>query len=237
MISFVIPAHNEEQLLPRTIAALREAASATGVTCEIIVVNDASTDRTPDLARAAGARVVTVAHRQISRVRNAGARAAAGELIVFVDADTVVPPKTLAATLAAVARGAAGGGAVLRFDRPVPFLIRLVEASLHLAMRSMRLAAGAYLFCSRRAFEATGGFDEALYVTEELVFSRALRRVGPVVVLRDHVVTSGRKARTHSLRELAAPVTHLVTRGTRTLRDRGRLDLWYGDRRRDPAGP
>ena len=71
MISFIVPAHNEEQLLGQTLEALHAAARSTGTPYELIVVDDASTDRTADIAAASGARLIPVRHRQIARARNA----------------------------------------------------------------------------------------------------------------------------------------------------------------------
>lgn len=234
MISFVVPAHNEEQHLGATLAALRLAAEGIGRGYELIVVDDASSDRTADIARAAGARVVAVDFRQIARARNAGARAATGSVLIFVDADTLVSGATLRATLDAIDRGAVGGGAVVRFDGPLSLGVRLFAVVLRVSMRLGHLAAGAYLFCTRHAFDAVGGFDERLFVTEELVLSRALRRVGPTTILRAAVTTSGRKVRTHPGWELIRPLAALVRYGPRVLRSRDQLDLWYGQRRADP---
>jgi cellulose synthase/poly-beta-1,6-N-acetylglucosamine synthase-like glycosyltransferase len=237
MITFIVPAHNEEQLLGRTLAALHAASAETGVSYELLVVDDASTDRTSEVARAAGARVIAVHHRQIARTRNAGARAAAGDLLIFVDADTLVNARTLRATVAAIESGAVGGGALLSFDEPLPVAAHVLVATLALVMRLWRLAPGAYLFCTRQAFDAVGGFDETLFATEELTMSRALRRAGPTVILRERVLTSGRKARTHDLFELLAPLGLLLRYGPSARRHRRRLSLWYGRRRDDPRRP
>jgi len=78
VISFVVPAYNEERLLGRTLAALHAAGRELARTYELVVVDDASTDQTAAIADAAGARVVRGAWRQIARVRNAGARASTG---------------------------------------------------------------------------------------------------------------------------------------------------------------
>src|SRR5262245_58908955 len=85
VISFVIPAYNEESLLGRTLDAVSDAAGALGRPFEVVVVDDASTDRTAAVARGLGARVVPVNHRQIAATRNAGAREAAGQMLIFVD--------------------------------------------------------------------------------------------------------------------------------------------------------
>ena len=66
LVSFVIPAHNEEPLLAATLFAIHVAAAACGIEYEIIVADDASTDRTAHVAAGAGARVVSVQHRQIA---------------------------------------------------------------------------------------------------------------------------------------------------------------------------
>jgi glycosyltransferase involved in cell wall biosynthesis len=236
MISIIVPAYNEERVIGATLAALREAARTVSDPYEIIVVDDASTDRTAEIARAGGARVVSVHYRQIASTRNAGARAATGNTLIFVDADTCVPPATFRATLDAIARGAVGGGAVLRLDGRLPwhgwFLLRLVQAT----MRVGRLAAGCYLFCTRASFEAAGGFDERLFATEELALSRALARHGRVVILRHGVVSSGRKLRTHSGWDLLRLLASLVRIGPNVVRSRDHLDLWYGSRRTDPEG-
>ncbi len=233
MISFVVPAHNEEQLLARTLVAVHEAAGALAEAYEIIVVDDSSSDRTAEIARLQGATVASVGYRQISRTRNAGARLARGDLLVFVDADTVVPAATLRASREACNAGAVGGGAKLRFDgRLSPWAVigqRLVEV----LMRTFRLAAGCYVFCTPAAFRAIGGFDERLFALEEIAFSRALRRQGRVVVLAEPVVSSGRKLRDRSGWRILRMALTLVRHGPAMLRSRERLPMWYGARRPD----
>ncbi|HJT45077.1 MAG TPA: glycosyltransferase, partial [Chthoniobacterales bacterium] len=86
MLSFIVPAYNEEFELPSTLEAIRSAAN--GRAHEIIVADDASTDRTSAIGREAGAKVVFIDRRQIAAARNAGARAAGGDVLFFVDADT-----------------------------------------------------------------------------------------------------------------------------------------------------
>src|SRR5438874_72022 len=125
MISFVVPAHNEEALLGATLRALHEAARAAGEPYEVIVVDDSSTDGTPAIAAEHGARVVHVRHRQIAATRNAGAREAEGEILFFVDADTLANPAAVRAGLRALRCGAAGGGCMFRFDGRLPLWARL----------------------------------------------------------------------------------------------------------------
>ena len=88
MISFIVPAHNEELEIPATLDAIHAAASDAGQPYEIIVVDDASTDATPEIASRAGAEVIQINQRQIAAARNAGGKTARGECLFFVDADT-----------------------------------------------------------------------------------------------------------------------------------------------------
>lgn len=235
MISFVVPAHNEELLLGRTLASIHAAGRSIGRPYEVVVVEDSSTDRTAAVATEHGARVVHVRHRQIAATRNAGARAAAGSVLIFVDADTIVSRAVVAASLAALDGGAVAGGSSMRLDGRVPFYGRLLTFVVLTTMRAGRLAAGCYLFCTRAAFEAAGGFDERLFATEEIALSRALQRHGRVVIVREAVETSGRKLRTYSGWEILRLLGALMASGGRALRSRRHLDLWYGARRLDVA--
>src|SRR5262245_14702185 len=142
MISFVIPAYNEELLLGRTLDALNDAAGALAQPYEVIVVDDASTDKTATVAQERAARVVPVNHRQIAATRNAGAREAAGGMLIFVGADTVVTRAAGRAAVAAMRSGAAGGGCAFRFDGRLPFYGRLLEAVAAPLYRTLGLASG-----------------------------------------------------------------------------------------------
>jgi glycosyltransferase involved in cell wall biosynthesis len=234
LISFIVPAYNEERVLGRTLAAIHAAAFAARRPYEIVVVNDSSTDDTTAIALEHGARVVDVARRQIAATRNAGARAAAGEMLIFVDADTIVNAAVVSASIAALEGGAVGGGAGFRLDGRIPWHGRVLALAIAAAMRVGRLAAGCYLFCDRTAFDAAGGFDERLFATEEIALSRALARHGRVVILRETVETSGRKLRTHSGWEILRVVSLLASTGAGAVQSREHLDIWYGSRRVDP---
>jgi glycosyltransferase involved in cell wall biosynthesis len=234
MISFIVPAYNEERLLGAVLDALHAAGRAAGETYELVVVDDASTDRTAIIAERHGAVLVSVAHRQIAATRNSGARMAKGDLFIFVDADTIVNEAVVRAAVEALRGGAAGGGAAVEFDGTVPLYARLLMPILVRLFRAARLAAGCFLFCTRGAFVAVGGFDEAFYGAEELVMSRALKRHGKFVVLRQAVTTSGRKLRTHSVREVLMILGRLALRGPRAVKQRQGMELWYAERREDP---
>ena len=88
-LSVVIPAFNEAELIEGCLTTVRAALNALpGVASEVVVVDNASTDRTATLAEQSGALVVREPHRQIGRARNAGAATARGEWLLFIDADS-----------------------------------------------------------------------------------------------------------------------------------------------------
>lgn len=235
LVSFVIPAHNEEPLLAATLMAMHAAATACAIEYEIVVADDASTDRTAQVAVESDARVVSVQHRQIAATRNSGARASGGEMLVFVDADTLINEDVLRAALAAVANGAIGGGAAVRFDGEVPLYARALTPWMTATMRWTRLAAGCFVFCKRSAFETAGGFDERLFGAEEIALSIALKRLGRFVILREAVLTSGRKLRTYSGLEVLGILMRGALSGGTMVKHREQMDLWYAPRRADPA--
>lgn len=237
MISFIVPAYNEEKLIARTLAALNEAAEGIGEAYEIVVADDASTDRTADLARANGARVVTVNRRQISATRNAGAREASGDKLIFVDADTVVSTEVVRAAVEALKSGAVGGGSAVDFDGRLPRYAEVVNPMLVRTLRALGLACGCFVFCTRRAFDSVGGFDEALFASEEISISRALKRLGRFVVLRESVTTSGRKLRMYSGKEILRLFGRFLLAGPSALKTRDGLEVWYGGRREDSDLP
>ena len=228
LLSIIVPAHNEEALIAETLRSIGTAARALDVPFEVIVVDDGSTDRTAAVAAAKGARIVSTDVRHIAAARNVGARAARGEMLVFVDADTIIPPGLLGAAVAQMRKGAVGGGASLVFDASAP---RWAMRTIHLTawlMRRMRWAAGCFLFARRDAFEQAGGFDERYFASEEIHLSRALKRLGPFVILPDAVVTSARKAATHSPGRALWLGLRMLRPGS--LKSRDRLGFWYGER-------
>src|SRR5690348_1554215 len=115
-ISVVIPAFNEEAYIGPTLASLNRAKASleiqASLTAEIIVVDNASHDSTANVARALGATVTAERQHNIAKVRNSGARLSAGDVLVFVDADTVVPDELLSRIVEAMSDASCYGGAV-----------------------------------------------------------------------------------------------------------------------------
>ena len=236
MISFIVPAHNEQASLGRTLEVIHKTARAVGQPYEVIVVDDASTDTTPEIAAQNNARVVSVNHRQIAATRNSGARSAQGKGLFFVDADTSIHVRALASALRAMDKGAAGGGAPARFDAAAPLYAHLLLWWFGLMMRLPGMAGGAFMFCTRKAFDATGGFDEELFGAEDAAMCWALKRQGRFVVLWQWVVTSGRRMHgVRGLRMLAGLVRMAFLPGMLQRRSRVRK-IWYeSNRQQDEA--
>jgi len=225
MISFIVPAHNEAILIGRTLQAIQESAQEAAKPYEVIVVDDASTDDTRQIALRHGAQVLPVNFRRIAATRNAGGQAAIGEFLFFVDADTVVTVPAVRAAIRALRNGAVGGGATVRFDGPVPLYAAVLErVVLPVLLPLLQIVPGCFMFCTQRAYLAAGGFDEQLAWSEEVRFARRLQRQGRFVRLRETVFTSGRKLRVHSVLSLAGVAARLA------LGRRSGLGYWYGSR-------
>src|SRR6266566_5953139 len=236
MISFIVPAYNEELELSSTIEAIRTAASGATQPYEIIVVDDASADATAQIGAMAGARIISINRRQIAASRNAGARAARGDYLFFVDADTRINRTHIVEGVAALDAGYAGGSARVVTDGFIPLWGRIFVRVFCTVYFGLNLGAGAFLFTTRRNFDAIGGFDEQYFIGEEVYFSLALRKLGDFKVLRAPILTSGRKLRMYSARYVLGRSLSIILRGPRAARSREKLEFWYNGGREDPSG-
>ena len=236
MLSFIVPAYNEEHELARALGSIRAAAEASAQPYEILVVDDASSDATAEIAKSAGAIVVPVHYRHIAAVRNAGARSARGDILIFVDADTRIAPAHVTGALAALAAGCSGGGARVTPDGSVPLWGRIFVHLFSVCYFTIsNLGAGAFLFTTRENFVAVGGFDEQFFAGEEVYFTLALKKLGRFKLLREPIITSGRKLRMHSARHILGRSFGIVAGGKRAVRSRDKLDIWYDGRRETNA--
>jgi glycosyltransferase involved in cell wall biosynthesis len=229
MISFVILAHNEELWIGKCLGSIRATMESLAEPYEVIVVDDASTDETGRIAAEMGAQVVRVELRRISAVRNAGARKARGEEFFFVDADTQVNEAAVGAALAAMRAGAAGGGCVFKFDGHIPLWGRMIHGCATAVARVVEWVGGCFLFCTREAFVAMGGFSERLYAGEDIAFCQGLKKVGRFVLPEPTVVTSGRKLAVVSVWEVLGLVLTIAFRGAR-YENKMIMDILYGRR-------
>lgn len=239
-VSVVIPAFNEQKLLPQTLSRLWLSLEQAGLErgqVELVVCDNASTDATADIAQRHGARVVTEAHRQIARARNTGARHARGRFLIFVDADTWPCAELIGEAVAALRSARVCGGGALVSARGMRCGLRMMIGGWNLVSRALNSACGAFVFCDAAAFRAVGGFDESLYAAEEIDLSWRLadygRRTGQrFCLLRAHPLeTSMRKLELYQPWELLAMLVRGALNPTRAFKDRRFLDAWYDGRR------
>ena len=180
-LTIVVPAFNEEAYLAPTLGSIRAAAdelrAATGVDADIVVVDNASVDGTAAVARGLGATVVREPVQGIARARNAGARRAMGDVLVFFDADVTVPRTLLVAICAAMRDPACVGGGVDVDYRPRRPFIRLYLCLWRLLARVTGMVQGAAQFCRKEVFAEVGGYDESVWMGEDVDFHWSLRRL------------------------------------------------------------
>jgi len=180
-LSVIVPAFNEADYLPATLDALAAAAERLrghpDASVDTIVVDNNSTDETSEVGRGRGAVVVREPVQGIARARNAGARHAQGDVLVFVDADVLVPPALLEAVHDAMSDpGCVGGGVDVEY-RPRRLSMRFYVGAWRQIARRMELVQGATQFCRRDVFEQVGGYDEQAWMGEDVDFYRALKRL------------------------------------------------------------
>lgn len=180
-MSVIIPAFNEAGYIPETLdrlgAAEQHLKAIANAAVQILVVDNASTDRTAELAQSAGATVVHEAEHNIARVRNAGASIALHDVLVFLDADTLVPPELLLRIARATTDPTCAGGAVDAVHQPNSLLLRAYLRLWRALGLIAGMAQGACQFCRRSVFQELGGYDESWYMGEDVDFYWRLRRL------------------------------------------------------------
>ncbi len=180
-LTVIVPAFNEEAYLAPTLGSIRaaagEARGVSGADVEVIVVDNASADGTAAVARRLGATVVHEPVQGIARARNAGARRAAGDVLVFFDADVDVPRTLLVAICAAMRDPACVGGGVDVDYRPRRASVRLYLRVWRLLGRLTGMVQGAAQFCRRGAFGEVGEYDESVWIGEDVDFYWSLRKL------------------------------------------------------------
>ena len=206
LFSVVIPAHNEEKYIGKCLHFIKKAAELVSpAEVQMIVVADRCTDRTAAVALKHGAEVVADdTSTCIAAVRNTGIRAARGEILVTIDADSVMTKDSLSEIRQMLESGKyIGGGAIPQFDR---MSLGIFVSSMYVAanllpkmIKSGGALSGAMFWAYRRDFVAAGCFDESLVSLEDMDFAMRLRDLGRKrgrkygTLRRSKVITSSRK--------------------------------------------
>jgi glycosyltransferase involved in cell wall biosynthesis len=239
-VSVVVPAFNEEAGLGAALCSIRGAMRVfdrRGWSSELIVCDNNSTDATSAIAREAGATVVFEPVNQIGRARNTGAAHASGEWLIFVDADS----HPSAALLEDVAQEIEGGrclagGSTIVYDNPhLP--VRAIVGAWNITSRLNRWAAGSFIFCEAGAFRDAGGFNLEFFAGEEIDLSRRLKRAArrrgrKITILHKHpLLTSDRKMRLYTAREIVTFMLRAMLAPRRTLGNPSQCFAWYDGRR------
>jgi glycosyltransferase involved in cell wall biosynthesis len=196
--SIIVPARNEEKFLPSCLASIAAASEPFSGEVELIVAINRCTDRTEEIARAAGAQIVHEDARNIARIRNAGAQAAAGEILITIDADSRMSRGMLVTVDRLLTSGKYIGGGVMIY--PERWSLGILATGLLLLPIALRhRIAGGLFWCRREDFVAIGGFDERCVSVEDLDFAKRLKAYGKSkgkpfkTIMTDHIVTSCRK--------------------------------------------
>ncbi len=193
-VSVIIPALNEAGCIGAAIRSARDGGAD-----EVVVADGGSGDGTADAARTL-ADVVIVSPRGRAAQMNAGARVSSGEVLLFLHADTVLPPGAIGAVRRAVAEdGVVGGAFAVRLGVSADAssarraLLRLTARMINTRARCFRAYTGDQgIFVARDAFETMGGYPE-IPLMEDVELSRLLARRGPTALLPERVVTSARR--------------------------------------------
>ncbi len=236
IFSVIIPAYNEEKYLPGTIGAIRKAEEAFGKPVEVVVGDNMSTDKTADVARELGAKVVTVTKRNISAVRNGAAAAATGKYLVFCDADDTISENMFIEILRHMETGryVGGGTTDTRYDRKSLGLFMTHHVILKTSLRLSRLSMFLF-YTSHEDYDAIGGFNEEFLAAEDTDFALRLRKHGKTTgraycnLKTAYLVKSARKFDEYGD---WAVFRHPITFIRASLRDPKVVhELWYKPRR------
>jgi rSAM/selenodomain-associated transferase 2 len=194
LLSLILPVLDEAATLPAQLARLQDLRRRGA---EVLVVDGGSADATQVLARPLVDRLIAAPRGRAAQM-NAGAGAARGQVLLFLHADTTLPPAADALIDAAIAAGAAWGRFDVRIDARHP-LLRLVERMMNWRSRLSGIATGDQaIFVRHDIFTRLGGFPE-LPLMEDIAFSKLLKRIARPACLRAQVLTSGRRWEKHGV--------------------------------------
>jgi glycosyltransferase involved in cell wall biosynthesis len=241
LLSIVVPAFNEERLLPRTIEAIRAAAPSLhdqGWSHEVIVCDNNSTDRTAAIARDLGAEVVFEPINQIARARNTGASVARGSWLLFLDADSRLSRELLAEAVALMDRDdVIFAGALVQLEGSVSTFGAVFMHLWNFVSRTLHWMAGSFVLVEATAFREVGGFNLQLFAGEELDLSLRLkavarrRRKRVTIIARHPLTSSARRLELYTRGELLRFALRAVLRPRATITSRKACAMWYDGRR------
>lgn len=179
-VSFVVPVRNDAVRLERCLRSIRAAAPAAH-DLEILVLDNGSTDRSPDVARGLGATVFVIENAPVSELRNRGARAASGDVLAFVDADNEISGGWVDAAIESLNIRGVGATGALYVPPADGTWVQHGYGILRGKTRGRQDVAwlgSGNLAVWRHAFDSVGGFDTSLEACEDVDLCNRLRRAG-----------------------------------------------------------
>jgi glycosyltransferase involved in cell wall biosynthesis len=235
-LSIIVPAWNEEKCIARTIASLKHSIAAyerdRGATAEIIVVDNNSADRTGEIARENGARVVFEPINNIGKARNAGAKAAAGKYIAFCDADNQVTENLVTLNHDHLEDPKiAGGGTWIEPERR-NLKISFFYFCWGIYVRGSRVGVG-MMHCRKADFDSFGGFDETIYAAEDVQLAYDLKKIGKPrgqkfnLIHKGWIITSTRKIDQTPLWTMLGKLIGFAFGLQRKIRSKEYCEHWY----------
>lgn len=197
-VSIVIPAYNEEKFIGRLFDSIKDMDVPSGVELDVVVVLNRCTDKTEIIAREFGAKIISNDTKNLSSIRNSGVKAATGEWVVTIDADSWMSQNTLIEICNEIETGnMVGGGIKLKPERS-SLGISIGYALFLLPAFFLRLSFGLYWF-KKDYFNRINGFNEKKLIGEDIDFLIRLKGFGRTIgkrykkITKAHVVTSCRK--------------------------------------------
>jgi glycosyltransferase involved in cell wall biosynthesis len=205
----------------------------------LILCDNNSTDRTAQLALNHGVQVIFESENQISKARNKGASIANGDYLIFIDADSFASKAIFKEFLEKISQmNVLGGGALVYMK--TNGIISFMALHLWRCISSLfRWAPGSFIFCRRDVFEKLGGFSTEYFASEEIEFSKRLKREARcqkknkarIVILRNSIHTSDRKLHLYGVGDYLKLVFKYLLKGEKVLKKRENLSIWYDGKR------
>jgi len=235
-LSIIVPAWNEEKYIARTLDSLRRAVAVyeteRDATAEIIVVDNNSTDRTAEIARSKGARVVFEPVNNIGKARNTGAKAARGKYIAFCDADNQITENLLVLIHDHLEDPRiVGGGTWIEPERR-NLKISFFYFIWGIYVRCSRVGVG-MMHCRKADFESFGGFDESIYAAEDVQLAYDLKKLGKPreqkfeLIKKGWIITSTRKIDQTPLWTMLAKLIGFGFGLQKKIRSKDYCEHWY----------
>ncbi|MFJ9462048.1 glycosyltransferase [Viridibacillus arvi] len=177
--SVIIPAHNEEKYIGKCLDSIKRASQAYADQIEIIVVLNRCTDKTEEVAKSYNCITLKNNDKNLSKIRNAGAAIAQGEIIITIDADTQMTEGLLSNVGNYLASGKyIGGGVNGQFERvSLGIIVSAMLLIVPLLFKYGLISVGIF-WCYRKDFNAINGFNENMLMAEDADFAKRLKELG-----------------------------------------------------------